>query len=233
MSENTTNEGNKSQDTAIIRKFFKRKYDLFSKFDEGIQLNDQQWYSVTPESIARYTALQIQHRFPNTTTVFDPFGGAGGNTIQLGLFFDRVIYNELDKKTYEDGINNAGVYGLEVESYNEDFYDITPEQLQMDPETSVLFASPPWGGPSYLDQQFWDLDTEQGEKLSVFKIVKHALKFTKNLCLFLPKTSNLKQIAKLVPKNTKANVDYVHSNGRCIGMVVFIGPGIKNNTFTR
>ena len=32
------------------------RYRLFSKFDHGVQLDDESWYSVTPEAIAMHIA---------------------------------------------------------------------------------------------------------------------------------------------------------------------------------
>lgn len=36
-----------------LHRFWYRRYQLFSRFDEGIRLSADMWFSVTPESIAR------------------------------------------------------------------------------------------------------------------------------------------------------------------------------------
>jgi len=36
-----------------IKKYFRQRYDLFSKYDEGIQLTHDAWFGVTPEHIAK------------------------------------------------------------------------------------------------------------------------------------------------------------------------------------
>jgi trimethylguanosine synthase len=57
---------------------------LFSKYDCGIKIDTEGWYSVTPEIIANYLAKRINelNRGGETKlTVLDPFVGVGGNLI--------------------------------------------------------------------------------------------------------------------------------------------------------
>ena len=46
------------------RKFFSRKYFMFSKFDRGIMIDKEGWYSVTPECMSEYLALRARDAFP-------------------------------------------------------------------------------------------------------------------------------------------------------------------------
>lgn len=62
-----------------IKKYFPKRYTLFSKFDEGIQMDEVGWYSVTPESVAKYTAERLSYQ-----KIVDMFSGVGGNSIQVG-----------------------------------------------------------------------------------------------------------------------------------------------------
>ena len=42
---------------ALPRKLWKywlQRYTLFSRFDEGVKMDEEGWYSVTPEAVARY-----------------------------------------------------------------------------------------------------------------------------------------------------------------------------------
>lgn len=65
-----------------LNKYWLQRYRLFSKFDEGIELDDESWYSVTPERIAKHIAVRCL--LPNKPCVIiDAFCGAGGNTIQV------------------------------------------------------------------------------------------------------------------------------------------------------
>jgi trimethylguanosine synthase len=67
--------------------------------------------------------------------------------------------------------------------------------LQVDFATTMLFASPPWGGVSYRGQDVFDLSTMEPYNLETLykacRPLEHAL--------FLPRTSDLQQIAELVP----------------------------------
>lgn len=219
--------------------FYNRRSSLFSRYDEGIRITGDQWFSVTPENIARVTALQIKRRFPHAEVVYDGFGGAGGNTIQLALLFDKVIYNELDEEICFDAHNNAEVYGVEdaIEFRNEDFFD--PEHIRYlkQAQPDVVFLSPPWGGPQYLTKEKFDLyePIQDGlEGMSIAKVVDFTVKnISPNICLFLPKTTNLEQLAEILSYHEgKADVDYMHFLGYCKGMCVYFGPDMENKEET-
>jgi hypothetical protein len=39
-----------------MNRYWHQRYSLFSKYDDGVQLTDDAWFSVTPESVAKYVA---------------------------------------------------------------------------------------------------------------------------------------------------------------------------------
>lgn len=45
-----------------IRKFYHKRHFLFKKFDEGIKLDEESWYSVVPEDIAKYITDRVYRR---------------------------------------------------------------------------------------------------------------------------------------------------------------------------
>lgn len=53
----------------------------------------------------------------------------------------------------------------------------------------VVFLSPPWGGPSYLNEQVYDLETML-QPVPVSELLTAANKITKNVAVFLPRNSN-------------------------------------------
>lgn len=69
-----------------IKKYWEQRYFLFNKYDEGIKLDRESWYSATPESVAYYTA----NRLRGAKVILDAFCGAGGNTIQVSLRFNGL-----------------------------------------------------------------------------------------------------------------------------------------------
>ena len=46
-----------------IQKFYRSRYFLFSKFDRGIQIDKEGWYSVTPEPFAKHIASRVSQTF--------------------------------------------------------------------------------------------------------------------------------------------------------------------------
>lgn len=65
-----------------LTKFYKHRYYLFSKFDRGIKIDEESWYSITPETIAKHVAGRVSEVFgEGNANVIDGFCGVGGNLI--------------------------------------------------------------------------------------------------------------------------------------------------------
>ena len=82
------------QEEAGGRKYWKKRYKLFSKYDDGIIIESKEsWYSVTPEKIAIDIAKQVLKNcnYDENTIILDGFCGVGGNTIQFAKLFKKVI----------------------------------------------------------------------------------------------------------------------------------------------
>lgn len=157
---------------------------------------------------------------PPATTVVDMFAGAGGNTIAFALwgYFDRIISIERDADTLACAQENARVSGVaegaitwvhgdcfEVlkellgERPGDDVYveDIGTEVVApLDLDNTVLFASPPWGGVSYTAQDVFDLATMEPYNLQALHDACRPLPHA----LFLPRTSDLQQLADVLPQ---------------------------------
>ncbi|BHF75175.1 Trimethylguanosine synthase [Sparganum proliferum] len=90
-----------------MTKWWKRRYDLFERFDDGIELDKESWYSVTPEIIARHQARKC-----SCGLVIDGFAGVGGNSIQFSQTCAFVI--SIDNCVERLGLlrRNAAVYGV-------------------------------------------------------------------------------------------------------------------------
>ena len=63
-----------------LEKYWKQRYRFFTKFDDGILLDNESWFSVTPEAIATHIAERCQ-----CDIIIDAFCGVGGNTIQVSI----------------------------------------------------------------------------------------------------------------------------------------------------
>ncbi|TRY84131.1 hypothetical protein DNTS_026033 [Danionella cerebrum] len=129
-----------------LAKYWAQRYRLFSRFDEGIKLDHEGWFSVTPEKIAEHIALRVQDSF-NSELIIDAFCGVGGNAIQFALTGKRVLGIDIDPVRLALAQHNAEVYGVakQIDFLQGDFLQLAPH-LRGD----AVFLSPPWGGPEYL-----------------------------------------------------------------------------------
>ena len=78
-----------------LEKFWFQRHALFSRYDDGVRLDAESWYSVTPELIAIHVALRLL-RPPFCGVCVDAFCGVGGNAIQLALSGARVLAIDID-----------------------------------------------------------------------------------------------------------------------------------------
>jgi trimethylguanosine synthase len=146
----------------------------------------------------------------------DIFGGAGGNVIAFALSgrWERIIAIEKDADTLACAQHNAGVYEVPdgiitwVLGDSFDFLaaaregNIKDQDLAISPESTVIFASPPWGGVDYTKQEIFDLSTMEPYNLDQLHQACHPMQHA----LYLPRTSDLRQVAALVEDDTKIDV---------------------------
>ena len=94
-------------------KFWSQRRRLFTKFDEGIQLDKESWFSVTPEAIANHIASH-QVGGSDEHVVLDPFCGCGGNAIAFAMRPEvkLVVAADIDMKKLQMAANNARIYGV-------------------------------------------------------------------------------------------------------------------------
>ncbi|KAK3730853.1 hypothetical protein QZH41_009967, partial [Actinostola sp. cb2023] len=122
-----------------IIKYWYQRYRLFSRFDDGIKMDKEGWFSVTPERIAQHIAERCR-----CDLIIDAFCGVGGNAIQFAFTCERVIAIDIDPVKIACARHNAEIYGVQdrIEFIIGDFMELAPS-LKGD----VVFLSPPWGGP--------------------------------------------------------------------------------------
>ncbi|RSL80541.1 hypothetical protein CEP51_006507 [Fusarium floridanum] len=219
-----------------IQKYFAQRYSIFSLYDYGVYMTDDAWFGVTPEPVANQVAHDMYGTDKKKHILIDVFAGAGGNTIAFTLSerWSRIISIERDPSTLACAQNNSKVYGIEpgiitwVLGDSFEFLDKLfnrPEELHPDLrvnlDETVLFASPPWGGPGYRTDEVFNLYDMQpynlGDLHNAYKRLDHAL--------FLPRTSDIRQIAKLAPPDRKVEVVQYCMEGASKAMVAYL-PGI-------
>lgn len=186
-----------------FHKYYQQRYTYFSRFDDGIQIDDEGWYSVTPEAIAQHTATELYAIAKTGDTeeemiVVDAFCGVGGNSIQFAQVFDRVIAIDLSPTRLEMAKHNAEIYGVadKIEFILGDAFEVL-KSLQRTTKISAIFLSPPWGGPEYVSKPVFcpKSDLFDGRGGELFQL---ATSLTSNCVLFLPRQSDIYGIAQMI-----------------------------------
>ena len=202
-----------------IEKYWNQRYRLFSRFDEGIKLDKESWFSVTPEKIAEHIAERCR-----CDVVIDAFCGAGGNTVQLAFTCERVIAIDIDEKKIELAKHNASIYGVadRIEFIVGDFLKLAP-YLKAD----VVFLSPPWGGPDYLKAKVFNLKTmivPDGEE--IFHLAKS---ITDSIAYFLPRNVDVEQVMRLAGPAGKTEIEQNILNNKVKTVTAYFGELMRDD----
>ncbi|KAL8429993.1 hypothetical protein ACSSS7_006206 [Eimeria intestinalis] len=159
--------------------------ELFSRFDCGIQLDDDMWWSVTPEQLAYHTAERCR-----CALLLDGFAGAGGSAIAFAKTCGFVIACDIEAGRVEAAQANAAVYGRQVAARTDfilgDFATLTSRQLRRG-VFDVAFLAPPWGGPSYNAREVFNLKA-MGAGIDFSCAVRLAQRVAPRVAAFLPRT---------------------------------------------
>ena len=102
-------------------KFWAQRRRLFSRYDDGIQLDKESWYSVTPEAIADHIAKRMAEDCDEKegAIILDAFCGCGGNAVAFARLprekVALVVCIDVDKSKLEMAAHNAALYGIEAD----------------------------------------------------------------------------------------------------------------------
>ncbi|KAI9756378.1 MAG: uracil DNA glycosylase [Chaenotheca gracillima] len=170
-------------------------------------MTNEAWFGVTPEPIALKIAEHISMSTPDDRDVIiDTFAGAGANAIAFAQSgrWQKVIAIEKDPQVLQCAKHNAALYGVgdDIEWIEGDCFEVL---LTIPAETrsrSAVFASPPWGGQSYRSEEVFDLSSMQ--PYSVKQLYDALSKVSQNLVLYLPRSSDLEQLAEFVEDGKQA-----------------------------
>jgi len=201
-----------------MEKYWMQRYRFFSKFDEGIQMDEEAFYSVTPEKIAVHIAKRCA-----TGTIIDAFCGVGGNAIQFAVTCHRVIAIDIDPKKIAMAKHNAQIYGVD---HKIEFIEGDYMKLAATLKADVVFLSPPWGGPSYLLAELYDLGVMVPDGYEIFKVTKQ---ISNNIAYFLPRNTDPEQLKVLAGPGQKCEVEQHYVNDKLKMVTVYFGNLIQSN----
>ncbi|XP_006924032.1 trimethylguanosine synthase [Pteropus alecto] len=204
-----------------LAKYWAQRYRLFSRFDDGIKLDREGWFSVTPEKIAEHIAGRVSESF-KCDIVVDAFCGVGGNCIQFALTGKRVIAIDIDPVKIDLARNNAEVYGIadKIEFICGDFLLLAP-----DLKADVVFLSPPWGGPDYATADIFDIRTMMSP--DGFEIFRLSQKITNNIVYFLPRNADIDQVASLAGPGGQVEIEQNFLNNKLKTITAYFGDLIR------
>lgn len=190
-----------------IAPFKKRRYDLFSLYDDGVRLNEEMWYSVTPEAIAAHVASRVAGE--GEKLILDAFCGAGGNSIQFAMAGLQVVAVDIKQEHIDLAIHNAKIYEMNefIDCICADFFDIVHMRRLM-ANVDCVFLSPPWGGigVSSKSEGFSLLDPG-----TIFpKLFDIALTRFHRIVVFLPRNiirAEIEEMARSDPRRRRIEIE--------------------------
>ncbi|KAG7192121.1 uncharacterized protein KQ657_002486 [Scheffersomyces spartinae] len=222
------------------KKFWKKRYKLFSKFNEGIYMSSDMWFSVTPEAVALFTARLIREMLPEAEFILDVCCGAGGNAIQLATEFPHVVAIDISQNNIISTIHNAEVYGI-----RDHIWCIEGDWIQMSKSPNWLnqsiphrkesihhpfdfvFSSPPWGGNNYLRDTY---DLNMLQPLPLKPLIQLLSQYSTNFGMFLPRLLNTDQLSEVTKQlfgsEAKCRVVYPYEGDYISGILAFWGPDV-------
>lgn len=207
-----------------LQKYWFQRFKIWEKYDEGIWMTEDAWFGVTPEPIANKIAAHIAESAPRTSTVIiDAFAGVGGNAIALARSgrWDRVFAIEKDAKTLTCAKHNAELYGVASKIFwlSGDCFDVMSRFAGQ--EGVVVFASPPWGGTEYGTSDVFDLTRMEPYNLDM--LYRSFTRYSTEVVLYLPRNSDLNQIARYGEDGKKLEVAHYTIMGASKALCVYFG----------
>ncbi|XP_046396397.1 trimethylguanosine synthase isoform X2 [Ischnura elegans] len=199
----------------VLRKYWLRRYNLFSRYDMGIKLDKESWFSVTPEKVAEHIAERCR-----CDVIVDAFCGAGGNAIQFAFTCCHVIAVDIDPVKIAMAKHNASVYGVQdrIDFIVGDFLQLAPT-LKAD----VVFLSPPWGGPEYSASESFDLEKGIFSPFGGSIIYQLSAAISDNVAYFLPRNINTDQVVMLAGPGGQVEIEQNFLGKKLVSITAYFG----------
>ncbi|XP_053205357.1 trimethylguanosine synthase-like [Panonychus citri] len=213
----------KKKSNKNLCKYWAQRYRLFSRFDDGIQMDSESWYSVTPELIGNHIACKcVRDGEKSMVIIMDPFCGVGGNVIQFALKSPNVfvIASDIDGNKVRMAKHNSCIYGVDnqIAFLVGDYFQILSTiKLPVD----CIFLSPPWGGPNYLSQKVYSLSNMRPNGFEIFAAAKEHVSC--NIAFLLPRNIDRDEINSLLQPNESVEIEQNLINNKPKTITAYFG----------
>lgn len=148
---------------------------------------------------------------------------------------------EKDEATLNCAKHNAEIYGVakKITWIHGDIFEALQRRLKFAAKKAVIFGSPPWGGqeiydmalsssrtltvagPDYSYYDIFDLDAMEPYTLDAMYTA--FMKVSTHAALYLPRTSDIRQIARHADKSRKLKVRHYCANLNSKALCVYYG----------
>jgi hypothetical protein len=140
--------------SGISQDDWNRRTALFSRFDEGIKMDCEAWFEVTPENVA----LWLAHTLRTYDFIVDACCGVGGNTIQFARYCTNVTGIDTNPCRINMAQHNSRVYAVSDRIRFIECDVMAFLECQPPIPSSAFYISPPWGGKSCYSRDSVGLD---------------------------------------------------------------------------
>ena len=114
---------------------------------------------------------------------------------------------------------NARIYGVEnqIEFIVGDSLKILPQLASAD----VIFLSPPWGGPDYINGKTFDIKNDI--PMDGIKVFDAALEVTENIAYYVPRNANVDQLISLAGPEGQVELEQNILNNKIKSLTAYFG----------
>jgi trimethylguanosine synthase len=214
-------------------KYWAQRYRYFSKFDAGACLDDEMWFSVTPEAVARHQAERGVAQ-AGALLVVDAFAGAGGNTVAFAAAGALPLGVDVSRPRLLAARANAALYGVasRCDWVCGDWTALSAAMARARPgrrppcAADLLFLSPPWGGPAYLNAPTFDLPAPLAGTADAAALLASAAALAPHVMFFLPRNvapADVSALAAASAPGARAELEEVYLNGTLKACTLYIG----------
>ena len=190
-----------------LQEYWDMRYHLFSKFDDGIQIDEEGLYSVKPELSALSIGKMIEGE-----VVLDPFCGVGGSAIGLARAGKKVIAVDNHSDRLSMALNNATIYGV---NDNINFLHGDAIHAIQTNKFDSVYLDPQWGGPEYQRREKFPLEGFQPDGST---LLFEAFKKTQKIAITVPINFDMSELTTF-KTNYYVNFDWI--NNKAIYSTIF------------